>query len=89
MPFQYLTNIPLADARQQYLSALISAGMAPLIEVIPTESANHRVTSSAVYAQISAPHYNACAMDGIALPAALTQFASETHPVTLEPEAFR
>jgi putative molybdopterin biosynthesis protein len=89
MPFQYLTNIPLADARQQYLDALISAGMAPLIEVIPTESANHRVTSSAVYAQISAPHYNACAMDGIALSAALTQFASETHPVTLEPEAFR
>lgn len=88
MAFQYLTNIPLEDARKQYLDALIARGLSPRAEAVRTQEANHRVTSSAVYARICAPHYNACAMDGIALRASLTNYASETHPVALSPEQY-
>ena len=47
-----------------------------------------RVTARAVYATLCAPHYPACAMDGIAVAAADTFGATETTPVTLEPHQF-
>jgi putative molybdopterin biosynthesis protein len=83
MPFQYLTNFPLDDAVQTYLDALSTRGLTYKTEKIPIGLALGRITARAVYAKISAPHYNACAMDGIALDARLTFGATETTPARL------
>ncbi len=89
MAFTYLSNYPLEEAREIFLKALEEAGLKPKVERVPTSEANGRVTAEAVYARICAPHYNACAMDGIALEASLTYGASETRPVTLPENSFR
>jgi putative molybdopterin biosynthesis protein len=83
MAFQYLTNIPLETARDDYVSMLLKNGLAPVAEKIRVTDASGRVTAGPVYAAISSPHYNASAMDGIALDASLTYGASETTPVFL------
>ena len=83
MPFQYLTNKPLDEAVQIYLDALQAKGMTYQTETIATQEALGRITSRALYAKICAPHYNACAMDGIALDAQKTFGATETTPVKL------
>ncbi len=83
MAFEYLTNVPLDKARQDYLDALLTAGLTTRGETLPTLEATNRVTACAVYARISSPHYNACAMDGIALQASQTFGATETTPVRL------
>ena len=88
MPFQYLTNFPLDEAVQTYLDALNAHGLAYKTEEIPIGLALGRITALAVYAKISAPHYNACAMDGIALDARLTFGATETTPVHLNESDF-
>ena len=89
MAFTYLSNYPLEEAREIFLKALDQAGLKPQVERIPTSEANGRITAEAVYARICAPHYNACAMDGIALEASLTYGASETRPVTLPENSFK
>jgi putative molybdopterin biosynthesis protein len=83
MGFQYLTNIPLETAKKEYMTLLLKNGLKPSTERIAVSAAAGRVTAEAVYALISAPHYNASAMDGIALDASLTYGASETTPVFL------
>jgi putative molybdopterin biosynthesis protein len=89
MAFKYLSNIPLADARSLFLEALISAGLRLETENIKTVDANHRIAAEAVYAQLSAPHYNSCAMDGVALNASLSYGATDTRPITLQEGQFR
>ena len=73
-----------AKAREEYIALLIQNGMTPGSGDHPglSESAG-RTTAEAVYARISSPHYNASAMDGIALDAGLTFGATETTPVVL------
>ena len=88
MAFQYLTNIALEAARKEYLELLIKNGMEPKTEVISVAAAAGRVTCEPVYARINAPHYSASAMDGVALDAKLTSGASETEPVSLNPDQF-
>ena len=88
MKYEYLTNVQLEQAREEYLTFLTDAGMENRVESIPVTAALGRVTSRAIYAKICAPHYNAAAMDGIALAAAKTFGASETTPVTLEGKDF-
>jgi putative molybdopterin biosynthesis protein len=88
MPFEYLTNVPLETAREAYLQRLAENGLAPACETIPVQNAAGRITSGPVYARINAPHYNACAMDGIALDARLTYGAGETTPVFLTREQY-
>ena len=88
MGFEYLTNIPLAKAREDYLDLLRSHGFGPKTEVIPTWDACGRVTAHAVYAHICAPHYAASAMDGVAVSARDTFGATETTPITLNPDQF-
>ena len=83
MSFQYLTNIPLDQARREYRDRLREQGFGPEAETIPVQEACGRVTAAPVYAHICAPHYPASAMDGIALEARVTFGASETTPVTL------
>ena len=88
MGFEYLTNIPLAKAREDYLNLLRSHGFGPQTEVIPVWDACGRVTAHAVYAHICAPHYAASAMDGVAVSAKDTFGATETTPITLPPGQF-
>ena len=88
MGFEYLTNIPLAKARADYLTLLQSHGFGPKTEVIPVWDACGRVTAHAVYAHICAPHYAASAMDGVAVSAKDTFGATETTPITLNPGQF-
>ena len=88
MGFQYLTNVPLAKARADYLKLLTDRGYASKREVIPVWDACGRITAQAVYAHICAPHYAASAMDGVAVHARNTFGATETTLVTLKPEQF-
>jgi len=88
MAFQYLTNVPLAQAQKEYLKLLKRNGMRPKRESVPVQESCDRITAEGIYAAISAPHYNASAMDGIAVKAGLTFGASETTPVVLKPEEY-
>ncbi len=88
MAFQYLTNVPLEKAREEYIDLLLEAGFAAETEVIPVERSCGRISAKAVYAAICAPHYPASAMDGIALSAESTFGAGETSPVTLDEDQF-
>ena len=66
----YLHDIPLAEAKKIFDSALETAGLAGVlaVEEIPLdEDANGRVLADTVWAKISSPSYNASAMDGFAV----------------------
>ena len=88
MGFEYLTNVSLETAREDYVNLMIAQGFAPRTETIPVYEACGRVTAKAVYANICAPHYAASAMDGVAVRAKNTFGATETTPVTLSTEQY-
>ncbi len=88
MAFEYLSNVPLEEAIEGFVAALEERGMAPRAESVPVGEALGRVTAEPLYAAISAPHYHACAMDGIAVAASVTFGASATTPVTVEPHDY-
>ena len=88
MAFEYLTNIALEEAIEGFLTVLDEHGMKPHTETVPVGEALGRVTAEPLYAAISAPHYHACAMDGIAVTASSTFGATATTPVTLLPEDY-
>jgi putative molybdopterin biosynthesis protein len=82
----YLEDIPLEEALQRFLDALRDAGsLAPLgAEEVSLPAALGRVTAAPVWADMSAPHYHAAAMDGVAVRAEDTHGASRTSPKRLE-----
>lgn len=80
MKHAYLDNIEIENALDKFT---LQQGHVLSSEEIPVTKALGRITSQAVYAKISSPHYNACAMDGIALLASSTFNATETNPVIL------
>lgn len=82
MGFSYLDNKDLEYVLKEYLS-FISEKIYKRDEVIEACQSLGRITSEAVYAAISSPHYLASAMDGIAANAAKTFGATETTPVIL------
>lgn len=88
MKYEYLTNEDLDIAVESYIAALKAEGLCPKTERVPVFEAAGRITASAVYAHICAPHYNASAMDGIAVMANKTFGATETTPVRLKPADF-
>lgn len=88
MAFTYLSNQPLDTAVEELLERLKAAGMAPGTERVASTESLGRVTARPLYAHISAPHYHACAMDGIALQAAKTFGATATTPVVLGPDDY-
>ena len=88
MGFEYLTNVPLAKARAEYLALLESHGFGGKTQRIAVWDACGRVTAQAVYAHICAPHYAASAMDGVAVNAKNTFGATETTPITLTVDQF-
>lgn len=88
MGFAYLTNVPLEQAKKEYLARLRESGFTGKTEILPVQQSYGRVTAKAVYANINAPHYAASAMDGVAIHAVDSFGATETTPVTLRPEQF-
>ncbi|MEM9950200.1 MAG: molybdopterin biosynthesis protein [Chloroflexota bacterium] len=81
----YLENIPIDEARSALWMALCELGKdQPLSgEIVKLSQSLGRVTSDAIWAKLSAPHYHAAAMDGYAVMAEDTIDATETRPVTL------
>ena len=88
MGFEYLTNIPLEQAKKEYLFKLLENGFSAQYETVQVQHSYGRITSRAVYAKINAPHYAASAMDGVAVSARDSFGATETTPVTLAPGQF-
>ncbi|HEY0396376.1 MAG TPA: molybdopterin biosynthesis protein [Candidatus Elarobacter sp.] len=89
----FLHDVPLDVARARFEAALSAAGVgsgapsagsgAPGVistETLALDDALGRVTAAPVIARLSSPHYDACAMDGIAVVAARTAGARETAP---------
>ncbi len=83
MSFQYLTNVPLKKAVDDYCHTMTVKGFEAGEESVPVFESCHRISARPVYAAISAPHYNAAAMDGIAVHAKMTFGATETTPITI------
>lgn len=83
MKHNYLHNTPVDTAREAYFAHLTENGFAQKTETVSAAASVGRILSQAVYARICSPHYNACAMDGIAVSAADTYGASENFPVHL------
>ena len=83
MAFIYLDNKELEYVLNEYL-VFISAKIIKSDEEIESVKSPGRITSQAVYAAISSPHYLASAMDGIATNASKTFGATETTPVILK-----
>lgn len=88
----YLHDIPLSEAQARLKQALQDADLWRVLgeEILPLdENALGRVTSEAVWAKVSSPHYHASAMDGFAVRALGTNGALPSKPITLQigPEA--
>ena len=81
----YLQDIPLGEASARYTEALNHARALtpPEPERVPIQRALGRITAEPVWAARSVPHYDASAMDGVAVRSADTVGASETAPLTL------
>ena len=81
----YLSDIPLDEAIRKFDRALADAGALRYTESerAPLDRANGRVTAEPVWAERSSPHYDAAAMDGVAVRSADTVGASETNPLKL------
>ncbi len=83
MKYNYLNNMPIDEAKNEFREHLKEVGFAPKYETISVADACGRVIKDAVYAHICSPHYNASAMDGVAVKSEITFNASERTPVTL------
>ena len=88
MKHNYLNNTPLEQAKKEYYAHLKAVGFAARSEMLPVNKACGRVLKHAAYACICSPHYNASAMDGIAVSAQSTFTASEKTPLTLHKEDY-
>ncbi len=88
MKHNYLSNEELETVKKEYLQHLSSKGFSHKTETIKVQIASGRVLSEAVYAKICSPHYNASAMDGVAVKAEDTYGASESSPLVLTPSMY-
>lgn len=79
----YLDSVPPQEALDRLFQGLEAAGWGPSTEIVPVDDALGRTTAKPVACRISAPHYNASAVDGVAVKASDTFGASETSPLTL------
>ena len=89
MKYNYLNNLPLDEAKSKYYAHLKEVGFSGKAETVAVTDACGRVIKNAAYAHICSPHYNASAMDGVAVKAADTFTASERTPVTLTPSDYK
>lgn len=82
----YIENTQLETARQEFLAQL---HLTRKTEAVPVKEASGRISAKAVYAKLSSPSYNACAMDGIAVRAKDTAGARPHAPVSLAVDAYQ
>ncbi|RQD67907.1 MAG: molybdopterin biosynthesis protein [Tindallia sp. MSAO_Bac2] len=82
----YLTNVPLKEAIESYIDGVMPNFKGFETEIVPVSESFGRKTAQPVFAEISAPHYNAAAMDGIAIHSEVSYGATETTPVLLKEE---
>ncbi len=87
MKHNYLQNVPLDEAKKKFFK-LIKADFKIKSESVASFNSCGRVLSKAVYAKICSPHYNASAMDGIAVKAKDTYGASENTPIILTDDKY-
>ena len=80
----YIENMPVEKALHLFMKRLDDCGFFKWeSEYIDVLESLGRVSSSAVLARRSSPHYVASAMDGIAVKSSLTFGANENNPVNL------
>src|SRR5438132_13640004 len=79
----YLSDIPLSEALQKFHDALTQMGPLALseAETLALDQVHGRITAGPVWAVRSSPHYDAAAMDGVAVRARQTIGATETSPL--------
>lgn len=77
----YLSNYELDEALKIYLDKL--GTLSTETDILNTWDSNGRVTTTAVFAILSSPHYNSSAMDGIACKSEKTFNASDRNHVLL------
>jgi len=80
---KYLSNITLQEGMEKYCKFLDINKLRDT-EYIYVEKSLNRMSSEAIYANLSAPFYNCSAMDGIAVKSELTFLANEQNIITLE-----
>jgi len=78
----YLETVDIEQAQALYMETFSNL-YTDRSETIPVYDSMDRVTAEPVFARISNPHYNASAMDGIALDASVTFGAHERNPLVL------
>ena len=88
MKHDYLNNVPLSEAKKVFFNHLRNAGFTGKTETVSVADACGRIIKNAAYAHICSPHYNASAMDGIAVKSEYTFGASERTPVVLTPSDY-
>ena len=79
----YLSNTPVHEALEKYITALKPI-IKPQTETIAVTDALGRITETAVFAKYCSPLFNAAAMDGVAVNSDITKGASEANPVVLK-----
>lgn len=79
----YLESVSVQEAQARLNAALDAAGWGHIERFAPVEECLGRVTARPITANISAPHYHASAVDGVAVRSRDTFAAMETNPVTL------
>lgn len=87
----YVSNTPLADAREIWKKALFEIGFYSLSAVhkVPVDECLGQITAQPVVARHSSPSYNAAAMDGIAVHFLDLASASEASPVVLRGDQYQ
>lgn len=78
----YLKMKTLEEARK-IIHEAFAVSDALAIETIPVPESVGRILAQPIQARLSSPHFNAAAMDGVAVKAEITFGASETAPKTL------
>ncbi|WP_242848842.1 hypothetical protein [Syntrophomonas palmitatica] len=82
----YIENMPLEKALTLFMNSLQEQGYFAIeSEEVDVITSQGRITSKAVSARRSSPHYIASAMDGIAVRASCTAQANEQNPIYLKP----
>ncbi len=84
----FLSDIPVDEAIGKFHEALDACGALgrTASEEVTLEEALGRVTARAVWAEVSSPHYDSAAMDGVAVRSRETTGATETSPLRLAVE---
>lgn len=80
----YLSNMELSEALERLSKVYAGAGSPLGTERVPVPDSLDRVTAEPIFARLSAPFFNASAMDGIAVKAESTYGANERNPVQLK-----